>query len=252
MAKAYLVLTDGSIFEGNSYGAKGHTSGEVVFNTSMTGYQEMLTDPSYAGQILVLTYPMIGNYGTDNSVEESEKDETKDGGSDTEKTDDTEEETETEKSKSGSEGGKSDGPIASTDYAWNESSKKLLDDNGKDYKTAFIPEMDLKKTIVPISKVLEDLNDWYKKIGAGNKQGIISAKEAESITKTMALKSYEGGYKFMIIWMAEKMNESAANKLLKLLEEPPKKTLFILLCENLLFHLLMVMGLELIYGQHLN
>lgn len=72
MAKAYLVLTDGSIFEGNSYGAKGHTSGEVVFNTSMTGYQEMLTDPSYAGQILVLTYPMIGNYGTDNSVEESE------------------------------------------------------------------------------------------------------------------------------------------------------------------------------------
>ena len=72
-----------------------------------------------------------------------------------------------------------------------------------------------------------NLNDWYKKIGAGNKQGIISAKEAESITKTMALKSYEGGYKFMIIWMAEKMNESAANKLLKLLEEPPKKTVFI-------------------------
>ena len=77
-----------------------------------------------------------------------------------------------------------------------------------------------------------NLNDWYKKIGAGNKQGIISAKEAESISKTMALKSYEGGYKFMIIWMAEKMNESAANKLLKLLEEPPKKTVFILLCEN--------------------
>ncbi|MEL0035807.1 MAG: hypothetical protein VW882_05330, partial [Gammaproteobacteria bacterium] len=49
--------------------------------------------------------------------------------------------------------GKSDGPIASTDYAWNESSKKLLDDDGKDYKTAFIPQMDLKKTIVPISMV---------------------------------------------------------------------------------------------------
>ena len=77
-----------------------------------------------------------------------------------------------------------------------------------------------------------NLNDWYKKIGAGNKQGIISAKEAESISKTMALKSYEGGYKFMIVWMAEKMNESAANKLLKLLEEPPKKTVFILICEN--------------------
>ena len=64
----------------------------------------------------------------------------------------SEEETKTEKSKSGSEGGKSDGPIASTDYAWNESSKELLNDDGKDYKTAFIPQMDLKKTIVPISK----------------------------------------------------------------------------------------------------
>ena len=53
------------------------------------------------------------------------------------------------------------GPIASTDYAWNESSKKLLDDDGKDYKTAFIPQMDLKKTIVPISKVLDELNSWY-------------------------------------------------------------------------------------------
>ena len=71
MASAYLVLNDGSIFEGKSHGAKGHTDGEVVFNTSMTGYQEMLTDPSYAGQLLVLTYPMIGNYGIDNTVEES-------------------------------------------------------------------------------------------------------------------------------------------------------------------------------------
>jgi carbamoyl-phosphate synthase small subunit len=52
-------------------GAEGHADGEVVFNTSMTGYQEMLTDPSYAGQLLVLTYPMIGNYGIDFSVEES-------------------------------------------------------------------------------------------------------------------------------------------------------------------------------------
>ena len=100
---------------------------------------------------------------SDDSVEDSEKDETKNAGSDTDKTDDSKDEEKTEKSTSGSEGGKSDGPVASTDYAWNESSKKLLDDNGKDYKTAFIPEMDLKKTIVPISKVLEDLNDWYKK-----------------------------------------------------------------------------------------
>ena len=76
------------------------------------------------------------------------------------------------------------------------------------------------------------LHDWYKKIRIGNKQGIISAKEAEKISKKMSLKSYEGGYKFMVIWMAEKMNPSAANKLLKLLEEPPKKTVFLLLCEN--------------------
>ena len=72
-----------------------------------------------------------------------------------------EEEKETKQSTSGSEGGKSDGPIASTDYAWNESSKELLNDDGKDYKTAFIPEMDLKKTIVPISTILDDLNSWY-------------------------------------------------------------------------------------------
>ena len=72
-----------------------------------------------------------------------------------------EEEKETKQSTSGSEGGKSDGPIASTDYAWNESSKELLNDDGMDYKTAFIPEMDLKKTIVPISKILDDLNSWY-------------------------------------------------------------------------------------------
>ena len=53
------------------------------------------------------------------------------------------------------------GLIASTDYAWNESSKELLNDDGMDYKTAFIPEMDLKKTIVPISTILDDLNSWY-------------------------------------------------------------------------------------------
>ncbi len=71
MAEARLVLADGSVFEGQACGAEGHADGEVVFNTSMTGYQEMLTDPSYAGQLLVLTYPMIGNYGVDGVVEES-------------------------------------------------------------------------------------------------------------------------------------------------------------------------------------
>ncbi len=61
--KAILVLEDGSYYEGYTFGAEAFAYGEVVFNTSMTGYQEMLTDPSYAGQILVLTYPLIGNYG---------------------------------------------------------------------------------------------------------------------------------------------------------------------------------------------
>lgn len=69
--KAYLVLEDGSIYAGRSFGATGESGGEVVFNTSMTGYQEILTDPSYAGQIVVMTCPHIGNYGTNAEDEES-------------------------------------------------------------------------------------------------------------------------------------------------------------------------------------
>ncbi len=61
--KAYLVLEDGNVFEGKAFGETGDTLGEVVFNTGMTGYQEILTDPSYEGQIVVMTYPLIGNYG---------------------------------------------------------------------------------------------------------------------------------------------------------------------------------------------
>jgi len=61
---AILALADGSIFRGESIGADGNTVGEVVFNTAMTGYQEILTDPSYARQIVTLTYPHIGNTGT--------------------------------------------------------------------------------------------------------------------------------------------------------------------------------------------
>lgn len=61
---AYLALKDGSVFRGKSIGLVGKATGEVVFNTSMTGYQEMLTDPSYEGQMIVMTYPMVGNYGT--------------------------------------------------------------------------------------------------------------------------------------------------------------------------------------------
>ena len=60
---ALLATADGEVFRGNSVGGPGVASGEAVFNTSMTGYQEILTDPSYAGQIVVMTYPHIGNYG---------------------------------------------------------------------------------------------------------------------------------------------------------------------------------------------
>ena len=63
MEKAVLVLEDGTCFEGEALGARGEAFGEVVFNTSITGYQEVLTDPSYRGQIVTMTYPLIGNYG---------------------------------------------------------------------------------------------------------------------------------------------------------------------------------------------
>ena len=69
--KAILALEDGSWFQGVAVGAPGHTEGEVVFNTSMTGYQEVLTDPSYAGQIVTMTAPQIGNYGVAGTDEES-------------------------------------------------------------------------------------------------------------------------------------------------------------------------------------
>ena len=76
------------------------------------------------------------------------------------------------------------------------------------------------------------LFDWYQVLGVQNKQGEIRVEDAQEILKTLALKSYEGGYKIMIIWMADKMNISASNKLLKLLEEPTDKTLFVLISEN--------------------
>ncbi|TWU00634.1 Carbamoyl-phosphate synthase small chain [Botrimarina colliarenosi] len=70
---AKLALEDGTVFTGNSIGAPGETDGEVCFNTSMTGYQEVLTDPSYHGQIVTMTYPMIGNYGASDADAESSK-----------------------------------------------------------------------------------------------------------------------------------------------------------------------------------
>jgi len=77
-----------------------------------------------------------------------------------------------------------------------------------------------------------NLFDWYKHLGTDNKQGQIGVDEAHDISKTLSLKSYEGGYKVMIIWMVEKMNVPCANKLLKLLEEPPNKTVFILIAQD--------------------
>ena len=77
-----------------------------------------------------------------------------------------------------------------------------------------------------------DLLSWYAHLGIENKQGQIGVDEAEAIVKKLILKSYEGGYKVMIIWMAEKLNTAAANKLLKLIEEPPNKTILLLVTES--------------------
>ncbi|KOS07041.1 DNA polymerase III subunit delta' [Flavobacterium akiainvivens] len=76
------------------------------------------------------------------------------------------------------------------------------------------------------------LFDWYKKIDIANKQGQIGVDEATEIVKALSLKAFEGGYKIMIIWQADKMNTATANKLLKLLEEPPQKTVFLLIAES--------------------
>ena len=70
---ALLALEDGSLFRGVAIGAEGQSTGEVVFNTAMTGYQEILTDPSYAQQMVTLTYPHIGNTGTNSEDEEAKK-----------------------------------------------------------------------------------------------------------------------------------------------------------------------------------
>jgi len=83
-----------------------------------------------------------------------------------------------------------------------------------------------------LEKPYGGLFEWYAKLGVQNKQGEIRVDDAQEILKSLSLKSYEGGYKIMIIWMADKMNIAASNKLLKLLEEPPEKTVFILITEN--------------------
>lgn len=82
------------------------------------------------------------------------------------------------------------------------------------------------------NNTIVSLPDWYDKIGIDKKQGLINAEDADGLNHTLAYKAYEAEYKVMIIWMAEKMGTVAANKLLKNLEEPPDKTLFLLICED--------------------
>lgn len=81
-------------------------------------------------------------------------------------------------------------------------------------------------------QIFEELHEWYKKIGVEKKQGLITVNEAENINRQLSLKSYGGNAKVMIICFADKMNDSAANKLLKLIEEPPDNTFFILTTEH--------------------
>src|SRR5207302_11018469 len=73
IAPAKLAMEDGTVYTGRAFGARGEKFGEVVFNTSMTGYQEVLTDPSYKGQIVTMTYPLIGNYGVNPEDQESRR-----------------------------------------------------------------------------------------------------------------------------------------------------------------------------------
>ncbi len=77
-----------------------------------------------------------------------------------------------------------------------------------------------------------DISQWYELLDAGNKQGFLSKNEIDEVVKSLSLKSYEGGYKVLIIWNADKMKTEYANKFLKLLEEPPERTLFLLLTEK--------------------
>lgn len=82
------------------------------------------------------------------------------------------------------------------------------------------------------SSIYFGLQDWYRDLGNDNKQGTIGTDESHKIVKKISLKSFEGGYKILIMWMPELMNNQASNKLLKIIEEPPKNTLFLLVSEN--------------------
>lgn len=108
-------------------------------------------------------------------------------------------------------------PVANTEKA---KSKAVSDNYSSEWRT-FLSE-----------QAYGNLFDWYRVLEIENKQGQIGVEEAQKVLKKLSLKSYEGGYKVMLIWMAEYLNTAAANKLLKLIEEPPAKTVVLLLCED--------------------
>lgn len=104
-----------------------------------------------------------------------------------------------------------------------------IKNENKEISRDYLPEW---RSLLTETNGYFDLQDWYQRIEVENKQGVIYAKEAEDIIKTLNRKSYESEYKIMIIWKIEKLQYQAAPKLLKLFEEPPEKTLFLLITEN--------------------
>ena len=107
---------------------------------------------------------------------------------------------------------------------------KTKDQNDKDVTSKDF--LALWRDFLQSNQFYVTLPDWYDNIGIEKKQGMINAEEADGINRTLAYKAYEAEYKVMIIWMVEKMNSTSANKLLKNLEEPPDKTLFLLIAED--------------------
>jgi DNA polymerase-3 subunit delta' len=102
--------------------------------------------------------------------------------------------------------------------------------SNKDKPTSASHRVDWTKSVSNDPYLSE--SDWYTSLGGENKQGLIGKDESNHILKSLSLKSYEGGYKVLIIWLPERMNASSANKLLKIIEEPPQKTVFLLVCHN--------------------
>ena len=103
-------------------------------------------------------------------------------------------------------------------------SKSEHSETSDDQRTRFVEMLDKYKCI--------GKNTWYSSMGNENKQGVIGVKESQSILKKLSLKSFEGRSKVLIMWLPEMMNQQASNKLLKLIEEPPEKTFFILVSDN--------------------